>query len=327
MNAWPGFGWLMISQVISLMAPGPSTAAPRCRGAIAAGSPAGLRKILRCRRHRTQQHRARRDAAIDRLRRCSRNRRPCHRTTVRRCRRGATGSDGSGHRSTSMARARSGWCSIPAPTIPASPPHVAQSLGLPPDGSQPVMLRGVTGSAAVPTVQVDNSRREICVKAMSACRSSPTRWAAREGVLGTDGMQDRAYLHRLPATTTSASRAPRVKEPRPDFASYRSRTLRGNLLVVPAMVGNVRTKAIIDTGGQVTIANDGTAPGPGSQGSAIRGKSEPIEGVTADVQVADAMRTTPPLRCWASDRPGQLDRIPLSGCQLWRHAASSSIGD
>lgn len=177
---------------------------------------------------------------------------------------------------------------------------VAQSLGLPPDLTRPVLLRGVTGSAAVPTVHADtfaagdlresDQRLPIVIDALGGA----------EGVLGTDGMQNRRIHIDFRHDYIDIARSSNERAP-PGFRVVPFETLRGNLLVVPAMVGNVRTKAIIDTGGQVTIANEALRQALSHRiGDA---QSQPIEGVTADVQLADTMRT-PPLQLLGTDRPG-----------------------
>jgi hypothetical protein len=56
------------------------------------------------------------------------------------------------------------------------------------------------------------------------------------------------------------------------------RSLRGQLIVVDAMVGRVRTKAIIDTGGQTTIANNALRDALGRRAGG--GRPDQIMGAT-----------------------------------------------
>ncbi len=167
---------------------------------------------------------------------------------------------------------------------------VAQRLELPPDLSHQVMLRGVTGSAAVPTVHADtfvagdlherDQRLPIVIDALGGA----------EGVLGTDGMQNRRIVIDFRHDYIDITRSANERAP-PGYRVIPFETLRGNLLVVSARVGNVPTKAIIDTGGQVTIANQALRLALAH--SIANPRKWSIEGVTADVELADAMRTPP----------------------------------
>lgn len=56
---------------------------------------------------------------------------------------------------------------------------VALALGIPTDRSPPIMLRGVTGSATVPTIRVDSLSVGIWRSIRRCCRSCRMRWEAR----------------------------------------------------------------------------------------------------------------------------------------------------
>jgi hypothetical protein len=69
-------------------------------------------------------------------------------------------------------------------------------------------------------------------------------------------------------------------------------SLRGTLVVVDAFVGQVRCKAIIDTGGQVTIANLALKEALMSRvGGSPRSKIDSIIGATKDIQKGELMDT------------------------------------
>jgi len=180
--------------------------------------------------------------------------------------------------------------------------QVAQTLGLAQDASHQVMLRGVTGSSAVPTVRVDSFTVGDLQTGAERLPIVTDALGGAEGILGTEGMQNRRicidFRHDLITITRSHGERPE--------AGYRVvpfETLRGNLLVVEASVGGVRTKAIIDTGGQVTIANMALRQALQRRRAQLIGKPTHIEGVTADVQDADAIGT-PPLRMDSMDAAG-----------------------
>ena len=69
-------------------------------------------------------------------------------------------------------------------------------------------------------------------------------------------------------------------------------SLRGTLVVVDAIVGQVRSKAIIDTGGQATIANLALKRcAVAHRRSAALRKVRQIIGATKDVQKGELMDT------------------------------------
>jgi hypothetical protein len=77
-------------------------------------------------------------------------------------------------------------------------------------------------------------------------------------------------------------------------------------LQVDASVGGVPTRAIIDTGGQTTIANLALRQALERRLSPLTSRPDTITGVTTDVQEGDAART-PPLIILPSDRGGAVE--------------------
>jgi hypothetical protein len=61
-------------------------------------------------------------------------------------------------------------------------------------------------------------------------------------------------------------------------------SIHGRLVVVNALIGDVRTQAIIDTGGQTTIANLALRAALNRRSTLFRGKPDQIIGATKDVQ-------------------------------------------
>lgn len=133
--------------------------------------------------------------------------------------------------------------------------HVAEVLGIAPDPSRSVLLRGVTGSVAVPTVRVDSFSVGDVIVTPATLPIVTDPLGGADGVLGTDGFAGkRLYIdfqHDLITITNSrAKRAP------PDFVSISLEHSTDDLLMIAARVGGVRVHAIIDTGGQTTIGNE-----------------------------------------------------------------------
>jgi hypothetical protein len=185
--------------------------------------------------------------------------------------------------------------------------QVAAILGLPSDSTQQVMLRGVTGSAAVPTVRVNSFAVGDVQEGAERLPIVTDALGGAEGVLGTDAMQNRRiyidFRHDLISITRS-----RGEHADSGFKIIPFETMRGNLVVVEATVGGVRTKAIIDTGGQVTIANLSLRQALERRRTQMLGQVTHIEGVTTDVQDADELKT-PPLRMGGIDETGSVIEI------------------
>ncbi len=183
--------------------------------------------------------------------------------------------------------------------------HVAEVLGLPPDQSRQVLLRGVTGSTAVSTVRIDSFTVGDIAFGVSRLPIVTDALGGADGVLGTDGMSGRRIMvdFRHDRITIQRSHGERAAS---GFRTIPFQLIRGNLLAVDASVGGIRTTAIIDTGGQVTIANLALRQALDRRHAAASSQPATIMGVTSDVQQGDAART-PPLEMIAADRGGTVE--------------------
>ena len=193
--------------------------------------------------------------------------------------------------------------------------RVAQELKIPMDPTMQVMLRGVTGSAAVPVIRVDRLRvGDLLIEPVILPIVTDAMGGA-EGILGTEGLEDmRIFIDfRHDRIRISRSRGERAES---GFITVPIRFLRGKLLVVDASVGEVRCKAIIDTGGQATIAN--LAMRDALTRRRMRPKTEPDEivGATTDVQSADTA-DSPPIQVGAMQIRGA--RITYGDMRIFEH--------
>jgi hypothetical protein len=168
---------------------------------------------------------------------------------------------------------------------------VALALGIPTDRSPPVILRGVTGFATVPTIRVDTlSVGDIAVD-QAILPIVPDALGGAEGVLGSESLLGKRIFidFRHDRINIAYSKNERSG---PGFISVPFHSLRGTLVVVDAFVGQVRCKAIIDTGGQVTIANIALRDALQSRtGTPSRTKIDSIIGATKDVERGELMDT------------------------------------
>jgi Aspartyl protease/Secretin and TonB N terminus short domain len=159
---------------------------------------------------------------------------------------------------------------------------VARALGIPLDQSPQLMLRGVTGSAAVPSVRVASlSVGDLTLRPVTLPIVTDALGGA-EGVLGTEGLGDmRIYIDfQRDFIGITHSRRQRAGA---DFKVVPMLPSSLGLIVVDLRVGTIRAKGIISTASQVTVGNSAMLNAVRrSQRSA--GRTEQIEGITTDVQ-------------------------------------------
>jgi len=167
---------------------------------------------------------------------------------------------------------------------------VALALGISTDRSPPVMLRGVTGFATVPTIRVDTlSVGDVAVDS-PLLPIVPDAMGGAEGILGSEGLTNKRIFIDFShdEITIAYSHGERTGR---DFTRIPFHSLRGQLIVVDAMVGNVRTKAIIDTGGQTTIANLALRDALERRSQRKKGRPDQIIGATMAVEDGEIIAT------------------------------------
>lgn len=160
---------------------------------------------------------------------------------------------------------------------------VALALGIPTDQSPPVILHGVTGSATVPTIRVDTlSVGDLAVDS-PILPIVPDALGGAQGILGAEGLEGKRIFidFRHDKIVITYSRNERSTR---GFVDVPFHSIRSTLVVVNAVIGDVRVKAIIDTGGQTTIANLALRNALAWHSARYRGKPDQIIGATKDVQ-------------------------------------------
>jgi hypothetical protein len=167
---------------------------------------------------------------------------------------------------------------------------VALSLGIPTDRSPPVILRGVTGFATVPTIRVDTLSVGDLAVDQPMLPIVPDALGGAEGILGSEGLVGKRIFidFRHDRINIAYSKNERSA---PGFITVPFRSLRGTLVVVDAYVGQVRAKAIIDTGGQVTIANIALKDALARIQATPRSKADLIQGATKDIEKGELIDT------------------------------------
>jgi predicted aspartyl protease len=163
---------------------------------------------------------------------------------------------------------------------------VAGKLGIPVRTDQAIALRGVTGSRLVGWIPVESlvvGDLELRSKRLPIINDA---LGGAEGVLGTDGLQDKRifidFMHDKITIFRSHS-----EPPPPGFTTIPIKLVSGLLLVAEVKIGAVRAKAIIDTGGQGTIANAAFKDAMTRRIDPKDLQADEIQGATLDIQRGD----------------------------------------
>jgi predicted aspartyl protease len=169
--------------------------------------------------------------------------------------------------------------------------EVASSLGIRVSDLSTVRVTGVTGSAMVPTIAVKQMEFGELSMPPTVLPIIADVFGGAEGVLGTEGLSDKRIVIDFAHDTVVIMRS-RGELRRAGFATLSLHPLRDHLLALEVLVGNVRAKAIIDTGAQVSIGNIALRDALMRHNAQDAKKAE-IEGVTLDVAFGDMMRAPP----------------------------------
>ena len=198
--------------------------------------------------------------------------------------------------------------------------HVAQALGLSLDGTRRVLLRGVVGEANVPVVRVSSfSAGDLSFRTKDLAIVTDALGGA-DGILGTDGMSSQRILIDFHHDLITIARS--HDQPAPaGYITIPFHLMRHRLIEVEAYVGNVRAQAIIDTGGQTTIANLALRAAL-ARSAEIKAQPDSIEDVTKATQAADRA-DAPPIMI-GTLRPNQTvrlrnDRMTFGDMHIFQH--------
>jgi hypothetical protein len=165
---------------------------------------------------------------------------------------------------------------------------VALALGISTDQSPPVILRGVTGFATVPTIRVDTLTVGDLAVDSPILPIVPDALGGAQGILGAEGLAGKRIFIDFRHDKIEITYSRNEKSTR-GFVDVPFHAIHGTLVVVNALIGDVHTKAIIDTGGQTTIANLALRAALNKRSPLFRGRPDQIIGATKDVQDGEIM--------------------------------------
>lgn len=168
--------------------------------------------------------------------------------------------------------------------------NVADTLGLSPDMSRSVLLRGAMGTLSVPTVQVDSFAVGDVIETPVTLPILPTALGGAEGVLGMEGFVDKRIFIDFGHDVITITNSRRERAPR-NFTSIPVERSPSNLLRVRALVGGVRVQAFIDTGAQTTIGNE--AMRAALMRRNVEGAAAEVSDVTTETLNAEAFPCPP----------------------------------
>ena len=171
-------------------------------------------------------------------------------------------------------------------------PQVVDSLGVPVAQLASVRVTGVTGSAIVPLVPINTMVVGDLTVDSTNLPVVADVFGGAQGVLGTEGLHDKRVLIDFGHDRVSIMRSRGQLDRKAGFEILPLHQLRDQLLALDVRVGNIRAKAIIDTGAQVSIGNTALRMALARRGVKDVTKEE-IEGVTLDVAYGDMMRAPP----------------------------------
>ncbi len=175
-------------------------------------------------------------------------------------------------------------------------PRLAEALGVHADPAKSVMLRGATGSVAVPVVPIESLEIGDLLIEPRQLAVIPDALGGADGVLGMDELANmRIHIEfRRDRITIMRSKNQRAAG---RFEIIPVQFLHGRLLVVDASMDGVPVKAIIDTGGETTLGNAAlrTALAERRRHAMLEGKLDQVIGSTLDMQVGTRLET-PTLR-------------------------------
>jgi predicted aspartyl protease len=121
-----------------------------------------------------------------------------------------------------------------------------------------VAVHGVTGTALLPAVRIDELRagEMVLARDQNVPVLSQTVLADADGILGIEGLRSARIDIDFVEDRVSIVKSSGRQAARSGFLTIDVSLRHGGLIVVPGRVGKVRVKAIIDTGAERTLGNN-----------------------------------------------------------------------
>ncbi len=169
--------------------------------------------------------------------------------------------------------------------------EAAARLKLPVLEAPKVLLRGMTGEAQVPLVDVESLEIGDLTVEPAKVLVVQDAFGGAEGVLAARGLKDRRILIEFRKDRIEIVRS-KNQRAATGFTVLPIRLIRGHVPSVRAVVGNVEVKAIIDTGAQLTTGNLALRDALIAR-RRMEEKQDKLIGVTGDIQEGPTSRVPP----------------------------------
>ena len=166
-------------------------------------------------------------------------------------------------------------------------PAVAEKLGLDAQTGRQVRVRGVSGTAMVPLLRIDQMEIGDLLLKPAMLPVVADVFGGADGVLGNEGLENKRIVIDFRRDLITIKRS-RREAPGEGFRTLPVKVLRGYLLAVDVMIGKVKTTAIIDTGSPQSLGNVALREALNRTPEDLP-KSE-VVGVTLDIEYADRVR-------------------------------------
>lgn len=135
-------------------------------------------------------------------------------------------------------------------------PELVKLLGLESVPDKTILLNGVTGVAHVPVVTIARLQAgDFVVEGSDVPIVRAPILAGADGILGVAAFTTERIIVDFSRDRIEISRSRPRERPGTTLATVPARRVAGGLLAIDAQVGRVRTKIIIDTGGERSLGN------------------------------------------------------------------------
>lgn len=179
--------------------------------------------------------------------------------------------------------------------------ELAEHLGIAYESAPQLLMNGVTGSVAVPYVEIDHLRAgDLSFQAAQVPVLLSDHVGDVDGILGMAGLRDKRLVVDFSRDHVTISRS---RLDRSLTLSIKADHVAGGLLGTRARVGGVRVLAVLDTGAERTMGNralqvalreraDGNAIVIGTTGIAISGEYADVRRLVMDRIIVSDLRIT-----------------------------------
>lgn len=168
-------------------------------------------------------------------------------------------------------------------------PSLPDRIGVPVETST-MRLLGATGTSIVPTIRVDSIEVGDLWLGDRKVAVVPDVFGGAEGILGADGLSDKRVHIDFRNDQISIRRASAAVALQ-GYTRVPVKIRHGHLLMFDVKLAGVRTKAILDTGAQVTIGNNSLRAALAKKEA--QGIANTIIGVTLDIQQGETLHAPP----------------------------------